>query len=70
MCCSQQYLNNEAGGHCKNLAPAWKAAATNLKGIVKVAAINCDEEKELAGMFQIQGLPKFAWDLRLHETRW
>jgi len=44
-------------GHCKNLAPAWEAAATNLKGIVKVAAINCDEEKELAGMFQIQGFP-------------
>jgi len=44
-------------GHCKNLVSAWEAAATNLKGIVKVGAVNCDDEKELAGMFQVKGFP-------------
>lgn len=44
-------------GHCKNLAPAWETAATNLKGIAKVGAINCDEERELAGLYKIQGFP-------------
>jgi len=48
-------------GHCKNLAPAWEAAATNLKGIVKVAAVNCDVDKELAGLFQIQGFPTILY---------
>ena len=45
------------GGHCKNLAPEWEKAATNLKGIVKIGAINCDEEenKPLAGKYGIQG---------------
>jgi len=44
-------------GHCKKLTPAWEAAATNLKGIVKVAAVNCDEDRELAGMFDVKGFP-------------
>eukprot|EP01095_Lingulamoeba_sp_RSL-Kostka_P010694 TRINITY_DN389_c0_g1_i1.p1 TRINITY_DN389_c0_g1~~TRINITY_DN389_c0_g1_i1.p1 ORF type:complete len:396 (+),score=145.32 TRINITY_DN389_c0_g1_i1:112-1299(+) len=46
-------------GHCKNLAPTYEQVATNLKGIVKVGAINCDEEsnKQLCGMFGIQGFP-------------
>jgi len=44
-------------GHCKSLAPAWEAAATNLKGIVNIAAVNCDEHRELAGMFDIKGFP-------------
>eukprot|EP01112_Ceratiomyxa_fruticulosa_P016589 TRINITY_DN5039_c0_g1_i1.p1 TRINITY_DN5039_c0_g1~~TRINITY_DN5039_c0_g1_i1.p1 ORF type:complete len:425 (-),score=113.63 TRINITY_DN5039_c0_g1_i1:82-1356(-) len=44
-------------GHCKQLAPEYDKAATNLKGIVKVGAINCDEEKELCGNFGVQGFP-------------
>eukprot|EP00276_Gloeochaete_wittrockiana_P024817 CAMPEP_0184368678 /NCGR_PEP_ID=MMETSP1089-20130417/161809_1 /TAXON_ID=38269 ORGANISM="Gloeochaete wittrockiana, Strain SAG46.84" /NCGR_SAMPLE_ID=MMETSP1089 /ASSEMBLY_ACC=CAM_ASM_000445 /LENGTH=404 /DNA_ID=CAMNT_0026711011 /DNA_START=78 /DNA_END=1289 /DNA_ORIENTATION=+ len=44
-------------GHCKSLAPAWDTAATNLKGIVKVGAVNGDEERELAGLYQIKGFP-------------
>jgi len=48
-------------GHCKNLAPAWEAAATNLKGVVRVAAVNCDEDRELAGMFDIKGFPTIVY---------
>jgi len=44
-------------GHCKNLAPAFEAAAANLKGIAKLGAINCDEEKNVCGQFKIEGFP-------------
>eukprot|EP01090_Pellita_catalonica_P022225 TRINITY_DN8558_c0_g1_i1.p1 TRINITY_DN8558_c0_g1~~TRINITY_DN8558_c0_g1_i1.p1 ORF type:complete len:400 (-),score=87.66 TRINITY_DN8558_c0_g1_i1:42-1241(-) len=46
-------------GHCKSLSPHWIKAAEKLKGLVQVAAINCDEEqnKPLAGKFGIQGFP-------------
>jgi len=48
---------NHPGGHCKNLAPEWEKAAVSLKGLVKVGAINCDDEKELCGSYGIQGFP-------------
>ncbi|EGC37803.1 hypothetical protein DICPUDRAFT_76580 [Dictyostelium purpureum] len=44
-------------GHCKSLKPEYEKAAKNVKGLVKIAAINCDEEKELCGQYQIQGFP-------------
>jgi protein disulfide-isomerase A6 len=44
-------------GHCKQLAPEYEKAATNLKGIVKVGAVDCDVEKELCGSFEVKGFP-------------
>eukprot|EP01132_Coremiostelium_polycephalum_P010054 gene10054-12323_t len=44
-------------GHCKSLKPEYEKAATNLKGLVKIGAINCDDEKELCGHYEIQGFP-------------
>eukprot|EP00298_Acanthocystis_sp_HF-20_P006430 c16294_g1_i1.p1 GENE.c16294_g1_i1~~c16294_g1_i1.p1 ORF type:complete len:443 (+),score=235.84 c16294_g1_i1:145-1473(+) len=44
-------------GHCKQLAPIWDQVATKLKGIVKVAAVDADVEKELGGRFGIKGFP-------------
>jgi protein disulfide-isomerase A6 len=46
-------------GHCKNLAPEYEIAATNLKGLVKVGGVNCDDEsaKELCGVYEIKGFP-------------
>jgi protein disulfide-isomerase A6 len=46
-------------GHCKNLKPAWETAAKSLAGIAKVAAMNCDEEKNkpLCGQMGVQGFP-------------
>ena len=35
-------------GHCKSLAPAWEKAASALKGIVSVAAIDCDAHPNAA----------------------
>ena len=34
-------------GHCRNLAGKWKKVASALKGMVKVAAVNCDAEAAL-----------------------
>ncbi|KAL3425318.1 hypothetical protein PVAG01_02109 [Phlyctema vagabunda] len=46
-------------GHCKNLQPAYEKAAQSLKGIAKVAAVDCDEEsnKQFCGTFGVQGFP-------------
>ncbi|KAF9542302.1 protein disulfide isomerase (PDI) protein [Mortierella hygrophila] len=46
-------------GHCKNLVPQYKAAAKNLKGIAKMAAIDCDDDKNkpLCSQYGIQGFP-------------
>jgi len=41
------------------LAPAWTKAAANLNGLVKVAAIDCDEDqnKPICSQYGIQGFP-------------
>ncbi|BBN09197.1 protein disulfide-isomerase A6 [Marchantia polymorpha subsp. ruderalis] len=44
-------------GHCKSLAPAWEKAATALKGIVTVAALDADAHKSLAQEYGIKGFP-------------
>eukprot|EP00878_Enallax_costatus_P001518 GHUV01001669.1.p1 GENE.GHUV01001669.1~~GHUV01001669.1.p1 ORF type:complete len:459 (+),score=78.64 GHUV01001669.1:164-1540(+) len=44
-------------GHCQALKPAWEQAAKALKGIVNVAAVDCDEHKSLAGEHGVQGFP-------------
>ncbi|XP_064653166.1 protein disulfide-isomerase A6 homolog [Lineus longissimus] len=48
-------------GHCKRLAPEWKKAATELKGKVKVGALDADQHKHMAQMYQIQGFPTIKW---------
>eukprot|EP00976_Prorocentrum_cordatum_P100914 1192416-Prorocentrum_minimum.AAC.2 len=44
-------------GHCQKLAPEWTKAATQLKGVAKVGAVNCDDEKDLAQTYGIKGFP-------------
>ncbi|XP_077147547.1 protein disulfide-isomerase A6 isoform X1 [Ranitomeya variabilis] len=44
-------------GHCQRLTPDWKKAATALKGIVKVGAVDCDQHKALGGQYEIRGFP-------------
>ncbi|VDP05920.1 unnamed protein product [Soboliphyme baturini] len=44
-------------GHCKNLAPHWAAAATELRGKVKLAAIDATANTAMAQKFGIQGFP-------------
>jgi protein disulfide-isomerase A6 len=46
-------------GHCKNLAPHFHKAASNLDGIVKFANIDCDQDsnKGTCATYGIQGFP-------------
>lgn len=44
-------------GHCKSLAPEWKKAATALKGVVKIGAVDCDQHKALGGQYGVRGFP-------------
>ncbi|XP_051954192.1 protein disulfide-isomerase A6-like [Xyrauchen texanus] len=44
-------------GHCKTLAPEWKKAASALKGIVKVGAVDANQHNSLGGQYGVQGFP-------------
>ncbi|KAK7418182.1 hypothetical protein QQX98_004157 [Neonectria punicea] len=46
-------------GHCKNLQPAYEKVAKSLEGLAKVAAIDCDDEKNknFCGMQGVKGFP-------------
>ncbi|KAJ6802667.1 protein disulfide isomerase 8 precursor [Iris pallida] len=44
-------------GHCKALTPTWERAATVLKGIATVAALDADAHKSLAQEYGVQGFP-------------
>ena len=44
-------------GHCKKLLPEWTAAATQLRGTVKIAKVDCTVQQKLASKYQIQGYP-------------
>ncbi|CAH8834362.1 unnamed protein product [Trichobilharzia szidati] len=44
-------------GHSKNAAPDWKRLATNFKGIVKVGAVDSDNNPGVTQRFSIQGYP-------------
>lgn len=44
-------------GHCKALTPEYKKAATALKGIVRVGAVDADEHKSLGGQYGVKGFP-------------
>ncbi|KAJ6794874.1 protein disulfide isomerase 8 precursor [Iris pallida] len=44
-------------GHCKALTPTWERAASVLKGIATVAALDADAHKSLAQEYGIQGFP-------------
>lgn len=44
-------------GHCQQFAPEYSKAATALKGIVKVGAVNADDHKSLSSRFGVRGFP-------------
>ncbi|XP_017776096.1 PREDICTED: protein disulfide-isomerase A6 [Nicrophorus vespilloides] len=44
-------------GHCKQLVPEYQKAATALKGVVKVGAVNADEHRSIGGQYSVQGFP-------------
>ncbi|EPZ34216.1 thioredoxin-domain-containing protein [Rozella allomycis CSF55] len=46
-------------GHCKALAPEYQKAAKNLKNLIQITAVNCDEEKNkgICSEYNIKGFP-------------
>jgi len=44
-------------GHCKNLAPHWAAASSQLKGKVHLGAVDATVHTDLAGKYGIKGYP-------------
>ncbi|XP_013413636.1 protein disulfide-isomerase A6 homolog isoform X2 [Lingula anatina] len=44
-------------GHCQSLAPEWKKAATALKGVVNVGAVDMDQHQSVGGPYGIRGFP-------------
>lgn len=44
-------------GHCKNLTPEYEKAASILKGVVKVVAVDATQHESLAQKYQISGYP-------------
>ena len=43
-------------GHCKNLAPHWAEAATELKGKVKLGAVDATVHTVVAGRFGVSSI--------------
>jgi len=48
-------------GHCQSLAPEWKKAASALKGIVKLGAVDMDANPSIGQPYAIQGFPTIKW---------
>ncbi|XP_064480553.1 protein disulfide-isomerase A6 homolog isoform X2 [Ornithodoros turicata] len=48
-------------GHCKNLAPHWAKAATELKGQVKLGAVDATTYQGLASQYGVQGYPTIKY---------
>ncbi|XP_013916569.1 PREDICTED: protein disulfide-isomerase A6-like, partial [Thamnophis sirtalis] len=44
-------------GHCQRLTPEWKKAATALKGVVKIGAVDADKHQSLGGQYGVKGFP-------------
>jgi protein disulfide-isomerase A6 len=48
-------------GHCKNLAPHWEKAAGELKGKVKLGAVDATVHQSLAQQYGVQGYPTIKY---------
>ncbi|MQI27739.1 hypothetical protein EI009_25920, partial [Escherichia coli] len=48
-------------GHCKSLEPQWKAAASELKGKVRLGALDATVHTVVANKFAIRGFPTIKY---------
>ncbi len=48
-------------GHCKNLAPEWARAATELKGKFKLGALDATVHTSMSSRYGIQGFPTIKY---------
>jgi protein disulfide-isomerase-like protein len=54
-------------GHCRQLAPKWRKLADALHGVVRVAAVNCEQQQ---GLCQSQGIQGYPTIKAFKEGRW
>ncbi|KAL1431306.1 hypothetical protein MTO96_014328 [Rhipicephalus appendiculatus] len=47
-------------GHCQSFASEYAKAASALKGVVKVGAVDADKDKSLGGQYGVRGFPNAA----------
>lgn len=47
--------------HCHDLVPDWKALAKSLNGIVKIAAVNCEYDKQFCHQVGIRAYPTLLY---------
>jgi thiol-disulfide isomerase/thioredoxin len=50
-------LLSPRSGHCKQLAPKWRKLAEALHGVVKVAAVNCEQQQAVCQEHGVRGYP-------------
>ena len=44
-------------GHCKEFHPEFEKLAKSTKGLFKLGAVNCENDRELAERYKIEGFP-------------
>ena len=44
-------------GHCKEFHPEYEKLAKSTKGLFKLGAVNCENDRELAERYKIEGFP-------------
>ena len=44
-------------GHCRAFHPQFEKLAKSTKGLFKIGAVNCEENRDLAGKYKIDGFP-------------
>jgi len=48
-------------GHCQKLTPSWEKVARQLKGVVKVGAVDMTTDEEVGRPYDIKGFPSLKW---------
>jgi len=48
-------------GHCKSLVPEWEKAAKQLKGVVKLGAVDMTTDERVGAPYNIKGFPTLKW---------
>ena len=44
-------------GHCKAIFPEWKKLAAAVSPSIKIAQVDADQHKDLAGHYKVEGFP-------------
>lgn len=47
--------------HCHELAPTWRKLAAELEGVIRIAAVNCEDDWSLCYQLGIQSYPTLLY---------